>query len=102
MYIRLIILSLLIFCNNLLAQEVKKIKLGTQTWMQENLNLDKFSNGESIPEAKTNKEWENAGKNQQPAWCYYENDSKRGSKYGKLYNWYAVNDSRGLAYTIVG
>ena len=33
----------------------------------------------------------------QPAWCYYENNSKNGEKYGKLYNWYAVNDARGLA-----
>jgi uncharacterized protein (TIGR02145 family) len=31
------------------------------------------------------------------AWCYYENDAKNGVKYGKLYNWYAVNDARGLA-----
>src|SRR5262249_19104709 len=31
-----------------------------------------------------------------PAWCYYDNDPKNGAKYGKLYNWYAVNDSRGV------
>ena len=31
------------------------------------------------------------------AWCYYDNDSSNGTKYGKLYNWYAVNDPRGLA-----
>ena len=31
------------------------------------------------------------------AWCYYNNDPKNGAIYGKLYNWYAVNDSRGLA-----
>jgi hypothetical protein len=31
------------------------------------------------------------------AWCYYYNESYNGSKYGKLYNWYAVNDPRGLA-----
>jgi len=32
-----------------------------------------------------------------PAWCYYNNDPRNGPKYGKLYNWYAVNDPRGLA-----
>lgn len=31
------------------------------------------------------------------AWCYYANDTANGTIYGKLYNWYAVNDTRGLA-----
>jgi uncharacterized protein (TIGR02145 family) len=65
--------------------------------MSENLNADKFRNGEPIPEAKTSDEWEAAGKNRQPAWCYYENDQENETPYGKLYNWYAVNDPRGLA-----
>ena len=38
-----------------------------------------------------------AGIKNTPAWCYYDNDPGNGKKYGKLYNWYAVNDSRGLA-----
>jgi uncharacterized protein (TIGR02145 family) len=75
----------------------KSVKIGTQTWMVENLNVSTFRNGDPIPEAKTNEEWEKAGKNKQPAWCYYENDPKNGAKYGKLYNWYAVSDPRGLA-----
>jgi uncharacterized protein (TIGR02145 family) len=65
--------------------------------MVENLNVSTFRNGDPIPEAKTNEEWEKAGKNKQPAWCYYDNDPKNGAKYGKLYNWYAVSDPRGLA-----
>ncbi|MBM3455250.1 MAG: hypothetical protein FJX80_08895 [Bacteroidetes bacterium] len=75
----------------------KSVKIGTQTWMAENLNVATFRNGDSIPQAKTNEEWEKAGENQQPAWCYYNNDPANGEKYGKLYNWYAVNDKRGLA-----
>lgn len=62
-----------------------------------NLNTDRFRNGDLIPEAKSNEEWIEAGKNKQPAWCYYNNDPANGEKYGKLYNWYAVNDPRGLA-----
>ena len=62
-----------------------------------NLNTDRFRNGDLIPEAKTNEEWIEAGKNKQPAWSYYDNKSENGEKYGKLYNWYAVNDPRGLA-----
>lgn len=75
----------------------KSVKIGTQTWTTENLNVSTFRNGDQIPEAKTKEEWEKAGKEGRPAWCYYENDPKNGAKYGKLYNWYAVNDSRGLA-----
>jgi uncharacterized protein (TIGR02145 family) len=75
----------------------KTVVIGTQTWMAENLNVSTFRNGDPIPEAKTADEWIKAGKNKQPAWCYYDNDTANGAKYGKLYNWYAVNDSRGLA-----
>jgi uncharacterized protein (TIGR02145 family) len=73
------------------------VKIGNQVWMAENLNTDRFRNGDLIPEAKTNEEWELADDNKQPAWCYYNNDSANAAKFGKLYNWYAVNDKRGLA-----
>jgi uncharacterized protein (TIGR02145 family) len=79
------------------VSEKKEISIGDQVWMLDNLNVDKFRNGDSIPQAKTDEEWENAGINRQPAWCYYDNNPDNGKKYGKLYNWYAVNDSRGLA-----
>jgi len=75
----------------------KSITIGNQEWMSENLNSSEFSNGDKIMEAKSNEEWEAAATTQTPAWCYYNNDRSKGAKYGKLYNWYAVNDSRGLA-----
>lgn len=78
-------------------KEYKSVVIGTQTWMAVNLDVTTFKNGDPIPEAKTNEEWENAGINKQPAWCYYDNDPANGAKYGKLYNWFAVNDKRGLA-----
>ena len=74
-----------------------EVKIGNQIWMVENLNVSKFRNGDPIPEAKTPEEWESAGENKQAAWCYYDNNPANGAKYGKLYNWYAVNDPRGLA-----
>jgi len=77
--------------------KAKEVKIGEQVWMAENLNVNKFRNGDLILEAKTSQEWKKAGENKQPAWCYYENNLSNGEKYGKLYNWYAVNDSRGLA-----
>ena len=74
-----------------------EVRIGNQVWMTKNLNVDRFRNGDPIPQARTAEEWARAGENKQPAWCYYENDPANGAKYGKLYNWYAVNDSRGLA-----
>lgn len=75
------------------------VTIGNQVWMSKNLDLETFRNGDSILQAKNEEEWINAGQNKQPAWCYYDNNHVNGTKYGKLYNWYAVNDSRGLAPT---
>jgi uncharacterized protein (TIGR02145 family) len=75
----------------------KTVVIGTQTWMAENLNVSTFRNGDSIPQAKTNEEWIKANKEGKPAWCYYENTYKKGLKYGKIYNEYAMRDKRGLA-----
>ena len=80
-----------------IQRTASSVKIGSQVWATENLNVDRFRNGDPIPQAKTAEEWQNAGNNQQPAWCYYNNDPKNGESYGKLYNWYAVNDRRGLA-----
>ena len=75
----------------------ESVKIGNQEWMTINLDVDRFSNGDLIPKIESDKEWEKAGRNGQPAWCYYDNDPENGKKYGKLYNWFAVADSRGLA-----
>jgi len=75
----------------------KTVKIGDQTWMAENLNVTTFRNGDSIPEARTNEEWKKAGEEGKPVWCYYNNNSEKGEIYGKLFNWYAVNDPRNLA-----
>src|SRR5664279_124860 len=81
----------------------KKIKdstivtIGTQKWAVANLIVSTFRNGDSIPEAKSNKELVAAGESGKPAWSYYNNDPRNRPKYGKLYNWYAVIDLRGLA-----
>ena len=81
---------------NDVESNIKSVKIGNQTWMTENLNVSTFRNGDPIPEAKTHDEWFSY-EAKQPAWCYYDNDPANAAKYGKLYNWYAVNDSRGLA-----
>ena len=89
--------------NNIQNDEIVKtdffqsVTIGKQIWMTENLNVAAFRNGDPIKEAKTPEEWEKAEENKQPAWCYYDNDPANGAKYGKLYNWCAVSDKRGLA-----
>lgn len=92
---RTFLLFLLVICTSLI--NAQNVIIGKQVWMSKNLNVDKFRNGDTIPEAKTKEEWLKAGENKQPAWCYYENNPANGTKYGKLYNWYALNDIRGLA-----
>ena len=73
------------------------IKIDTQIWMSENLNVSTYRNGDTIRHARTAEEWQDAASKGEGAWCYYNYDPKNGEIYGKLYNWYAVNDSRGLA-----
>jgi uncharacterized protein (TIGR02145 family) len=91
----LILLVVILF--NLTSYAQKTVVIGTQTWTAENLNVITFQNGDTIPEAKSAEEWVIACKNKKPAWCYYNNDSINGLEYGKLYNWYAIDDPRGLA-----
>jgi uncharacterized protein (TIGR02145 family) len=70
------------------------VTIGTQVWQTKNLNVDRFRNGDPIPEARTKDAWKEAGERGEPAWCYYENNASNGIIYGKLYNWYAATDSR--------
>ena len=84
-----------VFCTQI--NHAQTVTIGNQVWMTSNLDVDRFRNGDPIPQAKTAAEWRAASDNKQPAWCYYNNDPANGGIYGKLYNWYAVNDPRGLA-----
>ncbi len=77
--------------------QFQEIIIGDQVWMSENLNVTNFRNGDRIFYAGSTEEWEQAGINGVPAWCYYANDPINGLVFGKLYNWYALMDPRGLA-----
>ena len=70
------------------------IVIGTQQWMRENLDVMTYRNGDVIPQVTDATAWAGLTTG---AWCYYNNDPLNGAIYGKLYNWYAVNDPRGLA-----
>jgi uncharacterized protein (TIGR02145 family) len=62
--------------------------------MKNNLNVSRYRNGDSIPQVKDSAKWAELTTG---AWCWYNNNSNTGAVYGKLYNWYAINDPRGLA-----
>jgi uncharacterized protein (TIGR02145 family) len=71
-----------------------EVRIGNQIWMTRNLNVSKYRNGDPIPQVTDPTQWANLTTG---AWCYYNNGAVNGAIYGKLYNWYAVNDPRGLA-----
>jgi len=74
-----------------------EVLIGTRIWQTMNLNVSVFRNGDTIPEAKNNYEWNVYAKNGKACWSNYNYDQNINSSHGKLYNWYAVNDPRGLA-----
>jgi uncharacterized protein (TIGR02145 family) len=71
-----------------------EIKVNDVIWTAKNLNVSAYRNGDVIPQVQDQEKW---AKLTTGAWCYYKNSSANGTTYGKLYNWYAVNDPRGLA-----
>jgi uncharacterized protein (TIGR02145 family) len=83
----LLILSIFLGCK-------KTETIGTQRWMDKNLEGVTYRNGDVIPQVTDATAWAALTTG---AWCYYNNDPANGAIYGKLYNWYAVNDPRGLA-----
>lgn len=71
------------------------ITICSQVWMDKNLDVATYRNGDPIPKVTDNTAWAALTTG---AYCYYNNDSATyAATYGKLYNWYAVNDPRGLA-----
>jgi uncharacterized protein (TIGR02145 family) len=73
------------------------VKIGALSWTTENLNVEKFRNGDPILQVRSFDEMKKAHEQKKPAWCYLDFDPLMGLKYGRLYNWYAIIDPRGLA-----
>jgi len=72
----------------------KTVKIGTQVWMAENLKVTHYRNGDPILNITDNTQWDSLTTG---AYCNYNNDPNNAITYGRLYNWYAVTDSRNLA-----
>jgi uncharacterized protein (TIGR02145 family) len=69
------------------------VGIGNQCWFKENLRSDNYRNGDAIPGNLTNSQWTSTSSGAQAVW---DNDPANLATYGRLYNWYAVNDARGL------
>jgi uncharacterized protein (TIGR02145 family) len=70
------------------------VTIGNQVWMAENLKTTRYNNGDSIPTGLSDNDWQNTTSG---ACAIYNNNAANNSTYGKLYNWYAVNDPRNLS-----
>jgi uncharacterized protein (TIGR02145 family) len=80
--------------NTVNGSDDPEVNINGQIWKLNNLDTSYYANGDEIPQITDNTEWANATEG---AWCYYANSTNNGLEYGKLYNWFAVNDARGLA-----
>lgn len=72
----------------------KTVKIGKQVWMAENLKVTHYRNSDPIPNLVSHSEYWNA---ENGGYCNYKNDENNADTYGRLYNWLAINDSRGIA-----
>ena len=72
------------------------VAIGDQCWFAENLRTEHYANGDAIPGELSNSEWSNADDTNLGAQAVYNNDVSNLADYGRLYNWYAVDDARGL------
>jgi uncharacterized protein (TIGR02145 family) len=72
----------------------RTIQIGNQIWTIENLKVTRYHNGDTIPNVTNATAW---SKLTTGAFCIFDNDSSYSAVYGRLYNWYAVIDSRNIA-----
>lgn len=77
------------------------VQIGDQWWMAENLRVTKYRNGDAIPTGLSNTDWRNTSSGAYAIYPHSEiegldSNEKVVAAYGKLYNWYAVDDLRGL------
>jgi len=79
-------------CDNNDGDSYQTVQIDDQLWMAENLKVTRYRNGDKIP-YKTNYEWccEEIGQ-----YGVYNSDMTNTEIYGNLYNWYVVNDTKGV------
>jgi len=78
-------------CTDADGNNYKVVKIGTQTWMAENLKTTKYNDGTSIPNETDNTAWAAL---LTPAYCSFSNSATYNNTYGALYNWYTLNTGK--------
>jgi uncharacterized protein (TIGR02145 family) len=73
------------------------VSIGAQCWTKTNLKVTKYNDGSNIPEIPGSGTWDNTIVT--GARTVYADLPSNLSTYGYLYNWYAVNDAKGLCPT---
>jgi len=86
----------LLLMGKIKEDHIHTIKIGTLCWTQSNLKVSKYRNGDTNTTGLSNSDW---GNTTSGAYAIYNNDTVNDGLYGKLYNHYAVTDSRGLCPT---
>jgi uncharacterized protein (TIGR02145 family) len=76
------------------GHEYPTLTIGKQIWMVENLRVTRYRNGDTIPNITDTTAWSACTSG---AYCNYNNDTRNVTGHGRLYNWFAVNDSRQIA-----
>ena len=76
------------------GNEYTTVSIGTQIWTVENLNVTKYRNGDPIENIQDNATWNTI---ESGAYCNYDHNTAHSETYGRLYNWYAINDERNIA-----
>jgi len=76
--------------------DYETVIIGNQVWIKTNLRTTHFSNGDSIQTIADGTQWYLTTNNSIAAWSPVGGDPSHDKLRGKLYNWYAVNDSRNI------
>ncbi len=74
----------------------RTVQIGDQNWMAENLRAPHYRNGDEIPNVTNNEAWADLDSG---AFAVHANDPVESAKAfnrGFLYNWFAVDDERGI------
>lgn len=67
------------------------VRIGSQTWLKQNLMATRYRNGNTIPNITDGAVWQHQTTG---AYCDFLNSAANGVTYGHLYNYYATTDTR--------
>jgi uncharacterized protein (TIGR02145 family) len=79
-----------------LPKQIPSVMISRQEWSAKNFDEINYRNGDTISHAKSIEEWKKYSKQGIGCWAYYDNSVKNGEIFGKIYNYYAIIDERGI------